>query len=430
MPTRMAGTIVEDNKTCAAVIGMYDDEKKTLVPLEGLWYPRHEEKVIGTVVEARLNTCSVDLYAPYKGIIIFKYADGDIANGDIVDATVKELDKTGTVVLSRPRVLRGGKLVFIKPSKIPRLLGKGNTMIKQISEGTMSSIEVGMNGAIWINGGDVDRATEAILKVEEEAHISGLTESIGSMWNIGNRMAEDIQLMIDGKRLDGRRPDELRNIAIKANVIKNAAGSAYIEWGNNKIIAAVYGPREALPKHTQNPERAVIKCRYTMATFSSSEEHGRAGMNRRAVEISKVTAEVFENVLLLEEFPGTEISLFIEVLQGDGGTRAAGITCASVALAASGIPMRDMPYAVSAGKVGDTVILDMNKIEDNYSDADVPVAINPRSGNVTLLQMDGELTKEEFKTAMSMIKNAGPKITEAQKSALRAPYEASESRYR
>ena len=90
-----------------------------------------------------------------------------------------------------------------------------------------------------------------------------------------------------------------------------------------------------------------------MAPFSSLEEHGRVGMNRRATEISKVTAEVFENVILVDQFPGTEISIYVEVLQSDGGTRAAGITCASVALAMSGIPMRDLPYAVSAGKAGD-----------------------------------------------------------------------------
>lgn len=241
---------------------------------------------------------------------------------------------------------------------------------------------------------------------------------------------EKPELLIDGKRLDGRAPDELRKIKIMANPIRNADGSAYIEWGNNKILAAVYGPREALPKHVSDPERAIIKCRYTMAPFSSLEEHGRPGMNRRAVEISKVTKEVFENVVILEMFPGNEISIFVEVLQGDGGTRAAGITCASVALAASGIPMRDMPYAVSAGKIGDLVILDLNKIEDNYSDADMPIAINPRNREVTLLQMDGELTKEQFASALDMCVKAGEEITKIQREALRKPYEEVTGRYR
>src|SRR5271157_2981844 len=137
-------------------------------------------------------------------------------------------------------------------------------------------------------------------------------------------MAEKPELIVGGKRTDGRAFDELRPIKIEVGMLKNAEGSAYVEWGNNKVLAAVYGPKEAQPKHFADPERAIIKCRYQMAPFSSLEEHNRSGPNRRAIEISKVTKEVFENVILLENFPGCEIDIFIEVLQSDGGTRAAG----------------------------------------------------------------------------------------------------------
>ncbi len=242
-------------------------------------------------------------------------------------------------------------------------------------------------------------------------------------------MKAKMDLIVNGKRLDGRGPEDLREIKITPNVIRNAAGSAYIEWGANKIISAVYGPREALPKHISDPDKAIIKCRYTMAPFSSLEEHGKPGMNRRAVEISKVTAEVFEDVILVDSFPGNEISIFIEVLQGDGGTRAAGITCAAVALATSGIPMRDMPYAVSAGRIGEIVVLDLNKIEDNYSEADMPVAISPRTGNINLLQMDGILTREQFRQAIGMVKKAGETITRIQKEALIKPYQEIAEKY-
>ncbi len=243
-------------------------------------------------------------------------------------------------------------------------------------------------------------------------------------------MKGNIELIKDGKRLDGRLPGDLRDIKILTNVVKNAQGSAYIEWGNNKIIAAIHGPNEALPRHTANPNKAVIKCRYMMAPFSSSEEHGRSGMNRRAIEISKVTGEVFENVILLDQFPGTEISIYVEVLQSDGGTRAAGITCAAVALATSGIPMKDLPYSVSAGKVGETVILDLNKVEDNYSDADMPVAVLPRSNEVVLLQMDGSLTKKQYSEAMSLIFESGKKISKLQREALLRRYEAIDEKYK
>ncbi|MEM0087250.1 MAG: exosome complex exonuclease Rrp41 [Candidatus Micrarchaeaceae archaeon] len=240
---------------------------------------------------------------------------------------------------------------------------------------------------------------------------------------------EKPKLIVDGKRLDGRAFDELRPIKIEANILKNADGSAYIEWGNNKILAAVYGPKETLPKHFADPEKAIIKCRYSMAPFSSLEEHGRSGPNRRAIEISKVTREVFENVVMLDKFPTCEIDLFIEVLQSDGGTRAAGITAASVALASAGLPMTSLPFAVSGGKIGSEVVIDLNKIEDNYSDADVPMAIDPLTGKILLLQMDGNLTKEEFEKLYAMVKSAGTKISKIQAEALRAPYEKITKKY-
>jgi exosome complex RNA-binding protein Rrp4 len=180
-PLHLLDTFIEGNKTYATVVSVYDTDKKTIVPLEGLWYPQQDEVIVGQIEEAKLNTYTVKLDAPYKGLIISKYAETEMANHDYVEAYVKELDKTGTVILSRPRVLNGGKLIKIRPSKVHRLLGKSNTMLAQIISGTGSQIVVGMNGAIWVKGGDVDKAVEAIMRVQEEAHISGLTERIGTM---------------------------------------------------------------------------------------------------------------------------------------------------------------------------------------------------------------------------------------------------------
>src|SRR2546427_8931841 len=78
----------------------------------------------------------------------------------------------------------------------------------------------------------------------------------------------------DGRRLDGRKPDELRPIRIEAGVLRRADGSAYIEWGGDKGLAAVYGPREAHPRHLQDPPRALVPCRYNMAPFSVSDPEG------------------------------------------------------------------------------------------------------------------------------------------------------------
>ena len=207
------------------------------------------------------------------------------------------------------------------------------------------------------------------------------------------------ELIKDGLRIDGRKPDELRPIKIEAGVLYRADGSCYLEWGGNKVLAAVYGPREAIPRHIQDPTKALVNARYNMASFSVKERK-RPGPDRRSTEISKVTSEALENVIFTELFPRTTIDVNIEVLDAEAGTRCAGITAAAVALADAGIPMRDIPVACAAGKVDGVVVLDLSAEEDQQGDADLPIAISPRSEEILLLQMDGHLTYKEFEEAL------------------------------
>ncbi len=225
----------------------------------------------------------------------------------------------------------------------------------------------------------------------------------------------------NGLRLDGRKPKDLRPIKIKAGVLKKADGSAYLEWGNNKILAAVYGPREAHPRHLQDPTRALVQCRYNMAPFSVTERK-RPGPDRRSVEISKVISEAFASVIFTEQFPRSSVDIYIEILQADAGTRCAGLTTASVALADAGIPMKDLVASCAVGKIGGIVCLDLRKEEDNNGEADMPVALVPRTGEILLMQMDGHLTLQEFDKAYMMVKDAIERIYSMQKEALRKRY--------
>jgi exosome complex component RRP41 len=236
--------------------------------------------------------------------------------------------------------------------------------------------------------------------------------------------ASDIKLINkDGTRLDGRLPEDLRPIKIETDVLSRADGSAYIEWGGNKILVAVYGPREAFPKHTQDLDKAVVKARYNMAAFSV-DERKRPGPDRRSMEISKVISEALSSAVLVNQFPRAEIDVYIEVLQADAGTRIAGLTASSVALASAGIPMKDMVVGCTAGKVEGQVVLDLSKEEDNFGQADLPMAILPKSGKVVLLQMDGDLSLDEFDKATSMIMEATKNIARIQREALAAKYKA------
>ncbi len=228
-------------------------------------------------------------------------------------------------------------------------------------------------------------------------------------------------LLRNGMRVDGRRWNELRPIKMEVGVLDKADGSAYIEHGKNKILVAVYGPREAHPKHIALPDRATIKCRYHMAPFSVDERKPPAP-SRREIEISKVIREALEPAILSEYYPRTSIDIFIEVLQSDGGSRCAGINGASLALADAGIPMRDLVAACAVGKIAGQLALDLSDVEDKLGEADMPVAYMPTYDSVTLLQMDGSFTHDEFMAGLELAVENCKRIYQMQKEALRRQY--------
>ncbi len=232
----------------------------------------------------------------------------------------------------------------------------------------------------------------------------------------------DLKLIDEkGLRLDGRRPDQMRPLKIEAGVLHKADGSAYVEWGLNKVMAGVYGPRECHPRHLQDTERALVQCNYNMASFSV-DDRKRPGPDRRSHEISKIISEALTHVVFTEYFPRTSIDVYIEVLQANAGTRCAGLTAASVALADAGVPMRDLVASCAAGKVADTMVVDLAKEEDNFGQADIPVGYVPRTDEVVLLQMDGDLTLDEFDKGLHMAKDACLKVYELQRDALKRRY--------
>jgi exosome complex component RRP41 len=243
------------------------------------------------------------------------------------------------------------------------------------------------------------------------------------MGNVGAKEIPEL-LNAEGRRIDGRRLDELRPISLKVGPLTRADGSAFVEWGENKVMAAVYGPREVHPRHLMQTQKAIIQCRYNMAAFSV-DERKRPGQDRRSQEISKVITEAFESVVFTEEFPKTSIDIYIEVLQANAGTRCAGLVAASLALADAGIPMADLVASVAVGKVGGRIALDLKKEEDNFGEADMPLALVPQSGRLVLIQMEGHMNRDELREALALGTKGAREIYERMRQALRAKYDVS-----
>jgi exosome complex component RRP41 len=227
-------------------------------------------------------------------------------------------------------------------------------------------------------------------------------------------------------RLDGRKSyDELRPMEAKAGIIPSADGSGYFKIGKTEAIAAVYGPRELHPRFLQDPSTGILRCNYNMMPFSGCGTRIRPGGNRRSKEISLVMEKALLPVLDLKEFPNSVVDVFVEYPQTDAGSRCAGITAASIALADAGIAMKDLVCSVAVGRVDDQVCADLNYDEEAYEDgpvADIPIAVLPNKKQLTLLQMDGKITKEMLMDALKIGVKVCEKINVLQVKALKDKY--------
>ncbi|MCF7862353.1 exosome complex exonuclease Rrp41 [Candidatus Woesearchaeota archaeon] len=224
------------------------------------------------------------------------------------------------------------------------------------------------------------------------------------------------------KRHDGRDWSEHRPIECSSGVIPNADGSARFKIGNTIALAAVYGPRNLYPKFLQDPKKGILRCHYNMMPFSGAGDRVRPGRSRRSQEISLVTEKALLPALELNDFPNAVVDVFIEFPQTDAGSRCAGICAASIALADAGIAMKDLVSAISVGRIGEKLVIDLDYHEEALEGthvADIPMAIQTRSGKVTLLQMDGLLPPDEMGTVVDMGIEACRKVAEFQKSALK-----------
>ena len=233
------------------------------------------------------------------------------------------------------------------------------------------------------------------------------------------------KMIIDGKRLDGRGLEEFRPITIEVGVIKRARGSAIFQTGDTHSLAAVYGPKTMHPRHLQDPQKAVLRCRYSMAPFSTKERI-RPGPSRRSTEISKVLTEALANVVFFGDYPKTGIDVYVEILQANASTRCAGLNAASLALAEAGISMKNLISACTVGKIDSEIVLDVGGDEDQFGDVDLAFATIGNKDKIVLLQMDGIVTKGEFLKMINLAKKGCAEIYEKQISALKEKYKTGE----
>ena len=172
-----------------------------IIPLAGVYIPKTGDGVIGLVEDMQTTIWIVDINSPYDAILPLGEAVGEYVDlnktdisiyydiSDLIYAKVLNVSKSKQVQLTmndyRARKLIGGRVLTITPSKVPRLIGKEGSMIELIKNKTKCQIIVGQNGVVWIKGEKEGLAAKAILTIESESHIVGLTDKITAMLEKG-----------------------------------------------------------------------------------------------------------------------------------------------------------------------------------------------------------------------------------------------------
>jgi len=175
----------------------FKDDEVSVVPLAGAYMPKEEDIVIGVVVKISGSTMLVDIRSPYQGAIpiprsriaervdMRKY---DLKVGDVILAKVRSFDGASSLILTIDSEglgkLEGGYLLEINPAKVPRVIGKRQSMLSILKEKTRSEIIVANNGRVWVKPPSVKELValeKALRKIEEESHVAGLSDRVTSL---------------------------------------------------------------------------------------------------------------------------------------------------------------------------------------------------------------------------------------------------------
>jgi exosome complex component RRP4 len=192
-------TYMEQSKIYASRIGLVDTDNKkvNVVALRAFYVPKVGDIVIGTVVEVGFNGWTVDIKAPYSALLRasdvlsrpFKPQNDELSavlnGGDLIVAKIASYDRAHDpqLTVGEPGLgkITRGQILHVTPTKIPRVIGRKGSMISMIKQETGCQIILGLNGVILVTGKtpeDEELAIEAIRKIEQESHTSGLTDRV------------------------------------------------------------------------------------------------------------------------------------------------------------------------------------------------------------------------------------------------------------
>jgi len=192
------GTYRLKNNILASRMGLVRVDGKVIkiIPLSGKYLPRKGDVIIGRVKDINFSGWSIETNSAYQAMLSMKDATNDfIRRGadltkyfDIEDYVVTKIYNVTSqnlidLTMKGPglRKLEEGRILYVTPTKVPRIIGKQGSMVSMVKNATNCNIIVGQNGIVWIKGispADEVLTVKTIRKIEAESHVSGLTDQI------------------------------------------------------------------------------------------------------------------------------------------------------------------------------------------------------------------------------------------------------------
>lgn len=191
------GTYREGENIIATKLGLVQLDGRTikLIPLSGRYIPKKYDTIICKVIDVSFSGWRLDTNSPYSAMLSMKEATSQFINrgadltkfydiGDNIACKIVNVTSQKLVDVTMKgmglRKLIGGRIIDVTSNKVPRIVGKQGSMVSMIKDATGCNITVGQNGLVWINGNPEGEllAVKSIRKIEEESHLSGLTDRI------------------------------------------------------------------------------------------------------------------------------------------------------------------------------------------------------------------------------------------------------------